>query len=148
MLTASTLAGATYRYFLTGVAIVGPTGPTYTATQNGVYTVVVTSAAGCASVASAPLTVTVTATKAPQAAFELTAYPNPTLDGHLTVTMPGAHSTARLTLFNALGMEVLTGTLPAAATSRELDLSGLATGVYVLRATTPGGTVTQRIVRQ
>ncbi|GAA3968694.1 T9SS type A sorting domain-containing protein [Hymenobacter antarcticus] len=147
VLSVSPVAGATYQFYLNGVAIAGATNATYTATQNGSYTVMVTGANGCASLPSAPLTITVTATRAGLAGVELTAYPNPTT-GHLTITMAGPHSRARLVVLNALGQEVLTSTLAATATARELDLSQLATGVYVLKATTTEGTLTRRIVRQ
>ncbi|WP_210518525.1 T9SS type A sorting domain-containing protein [Hymenobacter terricola] len=148
VLSTGAVAGASYQFYLNGSAIAGATGATFAVAQNGSYTVVVTGANGCASLPSAALAVVVTATHASQAAFELTAYPNPTLDGRLTVAMSGAHPVTQLTVFNALGQQMLTATVPAAATSRELDLSGVATGIYMLRATTASGTVTQRIVRQ
>ena len=147
LLTASAAPGATYQFYLNGVAIAGATNPAYNATQSGSYTVVVTSATGCDSQPSAPVSVAVTATRASLAGVELTVFPNPTT-GRLTVSMSGSHSTARLVVYNALGQEVLTSALPATATTRELDLTTLATGVYVLKATTTEGTVTRRLVRQ
>ncbi|GAC1601893.1 MAG: hypothetical protein NVS3B25_30020 [Hymenobacter sp.] len=148
VLTTAPVAGASYQYFFNGAAIAGATAATYTATKSGAYTVVVTSAAGCVSPASAAVNLVLTATRSSQAAFELTTFPNPTYDGRLTVSLSGVHSLAKLALFNALGQQVLTGAVPAAAASQELDLSGLATGVYTLRATTTAGTVTQRVVLQ
>ena len=147
LLTASTAPGSTYQFYLAGTAIAGATSPTYTATQSGSYTVVVTSAAGCASLPSIPLAVVVSATRASLAGVELTVFPNPTT-GRITLTMEGIHSLTRLTVYNALGQEVLVGSLAATATTRELDLTPLAIGVYVLKATTPEGTVTRRLVRQ
>ncbi|WP_201987609.1 T9SS type A sorting domain-containing protein [Hymenobacter rubidus] len=145
VLTASAVPGATYQFYLNGVAIAGATGQAYTATQSGNYTVVVTNAAGCASLPSAPLAV-VTATRTSLAGVELAVFPNPTT-GLLTVTLNGSHALTQLTVYNALGQEVLRATLPAGASSRELDLTSLATGVYMLKATSPAGTAMRRLVR-
>ena len=149
--TTLTSSAATDNQFLfNGTPIAGATGQTYvvngTPAQLGSYTVVTTSAAGCTSAPSAPLVVT--AARNTLASATLQVAPNPTRDGRLTVTLTGAHPLARLTVFNALGQVVLTATLPAGAPARELDLGALATGVYVLRATTTEGTVTRRIVRE
>ena len=147
VLTASAAPGATYQFFLNGVAIAGATSATYTATQNGSYTVVTTNAAGCASLPSAPLSVVLTATRAGLVGAELTVFPNPTT-GRLTVTMSGSHSRARLAVYNALGQEMLAGTMAAGAATTELDLTTLAIGVYVLKVTSTEGSVTRRVVRQ
>ena len=147
-LTASTVPGATYQFYLNGVAIAGATNATYTATQNGSYTVVVTNTTtGCASLPSAPVTVTVTATRTGLAGVELTVFPNPTT-GRLTVALSGRHSRVALAVYNALGQEMLTGTLAAGAATAELDMTTLATGVYVLKVTSTEGSVTHRVVRQ
>ena len=146
-LTASAAPGATYQFFLNGVAIAGATSATYTVTQNGSYTVVTTNAAGCASLPSAPLSVVLTATRAGLVGAELTVFPNPTT-GRLTVTMSGSHSRARLAVYNALGQEMLAGTMAAGAATTELDLTTLAIGVYVLKVTSTEGSVTRRVVRQ
>ena len=57
VLTSST--GNSYQWYLNAVAISGATGSTYTATTAGAYTVTVTNANGCSSIASAATTVTV-----------------------------------------------------------------------------------------
>ncbi|GAA4055031.1 hypothetical protein GCM10022409_47730 [Hymenobacter glaciei] len=147
LLTASSAPGATYQFYLNGVAIAGATNATYTATQNGSYTVVVTNATGCASLPSAPVPVVVTATRAGLAGVELTVFPNPTT-GRLTVTLNGPHSRAGLVVYNTLGQEMLTNTLAANAATAELDLTTLATGVYLLKVTSTEGSVTRRLVRQ
>ncbi|OGX86484.1 hypothetical protein BEN48_12680 [Hymenobacter glacialis] len=149
LLTASAAPGATYQFYLNGVAVAGATNATYTATQSGSYTVVVTNATGCASLPSAPVAVVVvvTAARTGLAAANLTVFPNPTT-GRLTVTLSGRHSRAQLAVYNALGQVVLTGTLTASAATGELDLTTLATGVYVLKVTSTEGSVTRRLMRQ
>ena len=72
-------------------------------------------------------------------------YPNPTADGALTVELLGYRQPVTLTLLNALGQPVRTRVVAATA-APQLELHGLAPGVYVLRAVTPGGTDTRRVV--
>ncbi|MDB5267058.1 MAG: hypothetical protein JWP58_98, partial [Hymenobacter sp.] len=145
-LTSSAATGN--QWYLNGVAIVGATGPTYVvqgtgAGQLGSYTVVTTSAQGCASAASAPLVVT--ASRPVLAGTSLNVYPNPTSNGTLTVELLGYRQPVTLTLLNALGQQVLTREVAGNATPK-LELNGLAPGVYVLRATTTGGSDARRIV--
>ncbi|GAA4358894.1 hypothetical protein GCM10023185_24940 [Hymenobacter saemangeumensis] len=147
-LTATGPAGATFQFFLNGTAIGGATGTTYAPTQDGSYTVVATSAAGCSSAPSAAVMVVLTSSASAQAAFTLSVYPNPTTDGRLTVTLGSHRLPAQLRVFNALGQEVLKATVPASASSQPLDLRHLATGVYILRATTEAGTVSRRLIRE
>jgi hypothetical protein len=52
-------AGSSYQWYLDGVLVDGATEDTWTATASGSYGVVITSDAGCASDASAPVMVTV-----------------------------------------------------------------------------------------
>ena len=73
-------------------------------------------------------------------------YPNPTADGALTVELLGYRQPVTLTLLNALGQSVRTRVVAVATAAPQLELHGLAPGVYVLRAVTPGGTDTRRVV--
>jgi len=58
VLDATTGAGFAYTWYLNGVLITGATGATYTATNAGDYTVLITSGLGCPD-SSAPVTITV-----------------------------------------------------------------------------------------
>ncbi|GAB2964090.1 hypothetical protein GCM10027048_36770 [Hymenobacter coalescens] len=147
VLTSSATTGN--QWYLNGQLISGATGQTYTANgtaQPGAYTVVVTGTGGCASPASATLTVT-SAVK-PLAGSALELFPNPTPDGKLTLQLRGYHQAVELTVLNALGQVVQRHHLPAGQAQQQLDLSTLPSGVYVLRAATKGGLDTRRIVRQ
>jgi hypothetical protein len=150
VLTASAApAGAAYQWYVGSTAIAGATGQSYTANgtaQPGAYTVVVTSAQGCASPASAALTVT--ATSKPLAGSSLRLFPNPTHDGQLTLELRGYPQAVELTVLNALGQVVYHQAVPAGRTQQALDLRHLARGVYTLRATTAGGSDTRRFVRE
>ena len=82
----------------------------------------------------------------------LSLYPNPTLDGRLRLRLPDATAAGLYAteVQNMLGATVLRTALrlsPAADT--DLDLSGLAPGVYVLRLRDAlGQTATRRVVRE
>jgi hypothetical protein len=139
VLTSSTASGN--QWYLGGMPIPGATGATYTVSSsamNGTYTVVTTSASGCASPASAP--VLVLGTAAPALAAQVQLYPNPTR-GRFTVRAPGP---ARVRVLNALGQEVTHQS--AAATTMTLDLTGLATGVYAVQVQVGSDVVVKRIV--
>ncbi|MGI4865681.1 MAG: GEVED domain-containing protein [Janthinobacterium lividum] len=151
LLTSSAATGN--QFYLNGVLIPGATAQTYlinSGTKNGSYTVTVTNAAGC-SATSAAVNVTVTATAPVAAATSLTVFPNPTHDGLLTLELSGYRETVQVTVVNALGQRVYETTLSGSAlTQRQtLNLSELATGVYLLQArTATGGLELRRIVRE
>ncbi|MBO2008647.1 T9SS type A sorting domain-containing protein [Hymenobacter negativus] len=143
-------AGTTYQWFLGSVAITGATSQTYTAngtTAPGNYTVrFISTATGCQSAASTPLAVT--ATNQALAGSSLTLFPNPTADGKLTLQLSGYAKPVTLSVIDALGRVVLTQQVAAGQSEAKLDLSGAASGVYMLRAVTEGGTDIRRIVRE
>jgi hypothetical protein len=89
---------------------------------------------------------------APAALAALAAvYPNPA-HGTATLVLPQAlrgQSASTVQLLNTLGQVVLTKTLAAgAAPTLELSLSGLAPGIYTVRATTEAGLVAKRLAVQ
>ena len=84
------------------------------------------------------------ATAAAALEAQVLAYPNPT-PGRLTVLRP-LGGPASAVLLNALGQTMRTLALPTAETT--LDLTDLATGVYVLRITLAGQVLTRRVVRE
>ena len=143
-------AGTTYQWYLGNNPIAGATNQTYTAngvTAPGNYTVrFVSTATGCQSAASTPLTVT--AAGQALAGSSLTLFPNPTADGKVTLQLNGYAKAVKLTIIDALGRVVLTQQVAAGQTEATLDLSGAASGVYTLRAVTEGGTDVRRIVRE
>ncbi|MFD2787466.1 T9SS type A sorting domain-containing protein [Hymenobacter rubripertinctus] len=146
-LTSSSATGN--QWYRNGVAITGATNQTYVinaAAQFGTYTVVVTNTAGCASLASASQVVT--STVKPLAGTSLQLYPNPTTDGQLTVKLAGYTQSVELTVYNAIGQQVRTLTVPAGRLEQPLDLHLLPSGVYLLKARTEGGLDVRRIVKE
>jgi hypothetical protein len=87
-------------------------------------------------------------TRAVQAVPALALWPNPAR-ATATVQLPAlAVGPITLTLLDALGRPVRTETpqLATYATQHPLDLTGLAPGLYLVRLSTNGTTVTQRLV--
>ncbi|MDO7845441.1 T9SS type A sorting domain-containing protein [Hymenobacter sp. M29] len=151
------LSGVTYQFFRGSGSTATPVGsPTTTGTlvlpvgsPSGTYTVQATSTQGCASIPSAAVNVVVTTgtQTATLAGVSLRVFPNPTADGQLSIELSGINAKAsQLTVLNALGQVVHTGTV--AAGTAQLKLSQLASGVYTFRVLTEQGVLTQRVVRQ
>jgi hypothetical protein len=110
--------------------------------------VTTTNANGCVSLPSAALVVT--SSVKPLAGTSLSVYPNPTHDGRLTVELTGYRNASELTVLNALGQVVFSASVPASTgtAAQALDLTQLASGVYVLRVKTESGLDTRRVVKQ
>jgi len=148
-LTSSAASGN--QWYFGPTLIPGATGPTYVVTSaagNGSYTVVTTSATGCASAASAAVTVTITGTASAALTAAVLVYPNPAHSA-CTVQVPAiaGASTVELTLLNALGQTVQQRTLalPASGARTELDLHHVASGVYLVRLQAGTTTVYKRL---
>ncbi|MGI4865047.1 MAG: beta strand repeat-containing protein [Janthinobacterium lividum] len=149
-LTSSSATGN--QFYFNGVAIAGATGQTYvvngSTTTYGSYTVVVTNAFGCSSAAS--VVQVVTGTKGSIAGASIQLYPNPTPDGRATLELSGLRSATQLTVLDALGRVVRSETLPATTgvVTHTIDLSRMASGVYVLRLSNNEGVETRRLTRE
>jgi hypothetical protein len=109
---------------------------------------VTTNAQGCASLPSAAALIS--SSVQPLAGSSLNVYPNPTPDGRFNVELTGYTKAVELNVFNALGQVVYTATVPASANTatQSVDLSQLASGIYILRAKTEGGLDTRRVVKR
>lgn len=149
-LTSSALTGN--QFYLNGTAIAGATNQTYVlsnATQAGSYTVVTTSAEGCASTPSATLAV-VLAVRAPAVA-SLTIYPNPLAGDLLTLELRGYPQVVELTLLNVLGQPVHKAMLPAGTSglrTYSFHLASLPVGVYILQSKSDGLITSQRLLKE
>ncbi|MFD2717227.1 beta strand repeat-containing protein [Hymenobacter monticola] len=150
-LTSSAATGN--QWYLGTNQVSGATGQTLVLTglpaQLGSYTVTTTNANGCVSLPSSPLVVTSNAKAA--AGTSLTVYPNPTTDGHLLLALTGYREAVTVRVLNAVGQRVYEGTVATNALGQKqaLDLSALPSGVYILQASTAGGSMdVRRIVRE
>ncbi|WP_375418628.1 T9SS type A sorting domain-containing protein [uncultured Hymenobacter sp.] len=75
----------------------------------------------------------------------LAIFPNPVSDGALTLLLPGTASSARLRLLDGQGRVVLDRAATLTSGQTGLDVRGLAAGLYLLQATTPGGVYTGKV---
>lgn len=142
LLTSS--AGSGNQWYLNGTAIGGATSPTYAPTSAGTYTVVTTSAQGCASLASVGQAV-VLATVPAALASRVQLYPNPTR-GHVTLEVPATSPVVEVRLLNALGQVVSSQLVPRG--KAELNLTNQAPGVYAVCVQLELGVVIKRLVIQ
>jgi hypothetical protein len=99
-------------------------------------------AAGSFTLAAAGI---VTATSAKAETEALVVYPNPSNTGTLTLKLAATGNTGQASLLNALGQVVLTKNLTNAA-EQTLTTRGLAAGLYTLRVTAQGQTLTRKVV--
>jgi len=137
------------QWYLNGQPVAGATGATLTvssAVQQGTYTVVVTSTAGCSSLPS--LGQAVVLAVAPAATSLVQLYPNPAHTSvHIQLPgMPGVDK-ASLALRDALGrvVRMQTVTVPASGLQYELAVNGLPSGVYLLHIQAGTFAVTRRL---
>jgi len=129
----STVTGATYQWFLNGNPIPGATSQSYTATQNGTYTVEVYDAAGCGSGQSTGIDPT--GISSSQSVDFISLYPNPN-DGHFHLNFNVSETDNYvLEIHNMLGQIVYSETLSdfKGTYNKDIDLSIYGKGVYVVR---------------
>jgi hypothetical protein len=123
-----------FQWYLDGQELPGATGPTWTATASGLYSVSGVDLSGCASFPSAPVQVTVSSIDGvPADGPSLRVWPNPATANTLRLEWPAGQALESLELYSADGRTVRRFT-PAPAQALDLDLSGLPSGVYLVRA--------------
>jgi PKD repeat protein len=126
VLTATgTFAG--YMWLLGSDTLENQTASTLTATESGMYTLVVFNAFGC-SRSSLPKNVVVTGNNSRQEMNQVQLIPNPT-EGRLRV-VSGNNLLKQVVIFNAMGAEVMRLNTTNSSETVELDLTGLAPGNY------------------
>jgi hypothetical protein len=144
LLTAS--PGATYQWYLNGIIIPGATSQNYLATQNGNYTVTVTSSTGCtATSAPFPIFSFLGVNKIDGAANDVLIYPNP-FSTSATIEIKGITVTSgqiTMVILDMLGREVRTialtpnaqGTTSPTSMQFTIDRNDLSNGMYFYKLT-------------
>lgn len=147
VLTTPTVAGQTYQWNKDGTLISGAVSNTYTANQQGSYSVTVTRE-GC-SITSSVTTVNIILADEPvYAGFKLNTYPIPA-DGEVTIQIENEVSKPiQLQLFNPAGQLVQTWDVTASVNRQTLTARLSAAGLYVLRADNGRGVIRRKIVRK
>lgn len=81
-------------------------------------------------------------------ASTLTIFPNPN-DGHFTLNLkePLSGGNNTIDVFNLSGQRIYSGIIPKSELSREIDLSFLSSGIYILRLTGDKKVITKKFVK-
>ncbi len=143
----STTTVATSYQWYNGAAAVG-TGTTYTATAAGIYTLVVTNAAGCTTSSSGVLANV--GIKSSRSLSNVTVYPNPTKDMIMISATLNKSQSVTVKIFDMNGKLVFNTSQNNADAnySKTISLAGYASGVYMVQVITNDGSVQQRIVKE
>lgn len=134
----STGTFATYQWQKGGVAISGANSNTYTATENGTYTVSVTNEYGCTGV-SDPINISGVGLDKVTANYGLSLFPNPA-STELYLQSRQSIKDAGIKIVNVLGQEVWgqQWLQVGANQSLKIDVATLHTGIYYLNITVDG----------
>ena len=133
-------AAVTYQWYFNNTLIVGATQQTYTATQNGDYTVRVVDVNGCTGISSIFTVNTI------NVSYEVLVYPNPS-PGNITVTSKYIKGAARIRLYGSNGALVMDKTLADLSIKNDVDINHLAAGVYEMKIITTRGSFVKKIQR-
>ncbi len=139
-----------YQWQLNGVDIPGATDQSYTATETGFYTVLISNETGC--VASTTLYVLVTGISEVNADDFINVFPNPSSGVFIVEVLNGKMADVMIEVKNTVG-QILMTSLPkiiAAQSSYKIDLSELPAGIYFLEVSEwiPSGRSNDYFVRK
>jgi hypothetical protein len=142
--TAGTLTipdnGYSYQWYLDGVAISGATDTIHVAVASGTYTVTATDTNGCSRTSPG---VVVTSFQQNSLQNEFSFWPNPA--NEILNLQFGNNGTHTITLVNSLSQQVAALTYNGAGQT-QLNLEGLAKGVYFIKVNSGNGTKTHKLV--
>ncbi len=142
---ACSLAGTDYEWSLDGEKLT-PSARRIAATRAGSYRVRMKDAQGCWSDESVAFVHSVTGT-VPAAASFIRVHPNPTR-GTVTLQWPaGSVVPLQLSVYDALGRQLLSRSLAAGTEHTSLDLSDYREGMYLIKIETRAGIIVRRILR-
>ncbi len=148
-LLTSSGTNVTWQWYLNGVAIAGATSQSYTAAQNGNYTVVTTNLAGCSSEISAPVNITGVAIA--DAIFtEIKVYPNPVNNELNILWEEQSTKSLQVILTDISGKMLFSKEINRISQGENirLEIGDFATGVYFLRIQGEGKTFLTKIIKE
>jgi len=145
LLTSSSVTGN--QWYLNSSIIPGATNQTYTVTQNGSYTVVVTLN-GCSSSPSAPVVINDVGIIEIDNKYGLTIFPNPN-DGKFKISFNSkVKSNFKIEITDALGQQVYNETITEfkGTYSKEMSLVDFGKGIYTVSLTISNNETIKKII--
>jgi PKD repeat protein len=136
----SSQLGSGNQWYLNGVAIGGATNDTYSPTQGGSYTVVYTDANGCTATSSA----IISTVGIEDETISFSIYPNPVIEK--LIIDAGTSVKATIKIVDLSGRMVITTKMNQAL--QQIDLSNLASGVYMIKIEYGDKSITRKIVKK
>jgi PKD repeat protein len=137
-----------YQWQLNSVDIAGATNQSYTISQSGFYTVIISDANGCKSATTIDIIIEGTEDVSDGNSIEV--FPNPG-DSHFDIAFSGTNAAGQLLLrvYNSLGQVVLSNTENLATNhfTTSIDISKLPAAVYYLGISGEDFTVKKKIVK-
>lgn len=144
VLTSSASTGN--QWYLNGNPINGATAQSYTATQNGNYTVVVTQN-GCSSAPSNPVTISGVGMEGYSAIGQLKVYPNPANDQINVLLIMNKNSNVNIRLLNTLGQIVYhVQENNIQQLQKSIETTHLNGGIYFLELSNENGRTIEKII--
>ncbi|MFT4667172.1 MAG: choice-of-anchor B domain-containing protein [Ulvibacter sp.] len=137
-----------YQWYLNDQIIEGATGQTYTPTQNGSYTLVVTNNIGCTA-GSAPFQLTTVSIEIPESLQDVRFYPNPVSELLQIELTNYSLEVLHLEIFNASGKRLQKLNINSGMnSSTNLNMGHLSTGLYFVKLTNADGSLVQKILKE
>jgi len=131
-LTSSSAPG--YQWYVNAYMLPGATSQTYTASNNGVYSVIATDINSCNSVPSNTINITNVGLEAYSNYSSLIIYPNPTT-GLFTVEIEDLKQNTTIELINGIGQTIHQSVIKdcSARCVHQIDLSDFSNGLYFIK---------------
>lgn len=120
--------------------ISGATNPTFEPVQNGKYAVIITTPNGCSDTSACHVINTLSIKNNPILDKQITIYPNPTSD---IITVQTDLETKKIVVLDLQGKKLLE------STSKQVDLSKLTSGIYLIKVELPNNeNWTSKVIRE
>ncbi len=138
----STTGTGSYQWFLEGTAISDAINQTFTPTQNGNYTVMITDANGCTGTSSV-FNVANLSVSSNSLDREISIYPNPSL-GTVNIVTPKNLTIDKIEIVDILGKTVATKT----TNTSQVDITEFSNGIYIFKIYSEESIFQKKIVKQ
>ncbi len=139
----------TYQWYLNGGLLSGAVNQTYTFTQNGNYTVVVSDANGCTNISANYNVTTTSSASLGASAASLQVMPNPNKGKFMIEAQFDAAEHVEIMLLDVLGKQVrqIENAEVNGAYTKEVDMNGLSSGIYYMTFRSDSGNIVRKIVK-